>query len=173
MAMGQMGGIRSDYIMVHFPKGSSWKYGTLSKHASDELLLADKNKNESNRPAYAKVKHAVALFFNMPIVTMEDMLKSSTRSKNLTYNGKSHKSQSLSKIGATGRGRAVKVYFKTVQTIGKKKVASVNIAMPPSYTMGNMIKYLMSTQNGDKIASIVSPLGQTWTFAARYKPKKK
>lgn len=173
MAMGQMGGVRSDFVMISFPNGNSWKYKKLPESASKELKEAANKKVGSNKSPYAKVKHAVALFFNMPIVTMEEMLKTSTRTKNTTFGGIKHTTQSLSNVGATGKGRSVKVNFKTVQTISGKKVASLNIPMPPSYTMRDIIKYLMSSQKGGVIASIVSPAGKTWTFAARYKPKKK
>jgi hypothetical protein len=170
MAMGQKGGIRSDFVMVNFPGGTSWRYGKHPAGASEEIKAMDKAKGGSNKLPYAKVKKAVALFFNMPIATMEDMLKASTRTKNLTYNAITHKSTSLANVGATGKGRVVRVNFKKVQTIGKKKVASINIPMPPSYTMGNMIKYLMSSTKGATIASVISPAGKSWVFDSKYKP---
>ena len=175
------GGIRSDFVMCEFPDGTSWKYGSTQAQKagagnnagvlSEQKKEANKNKSGSNRSPMAYVKEAVAKYFLIPIVTPEKMQKAMLRTKELTFDGEKHKTSSLAtNMGATGASRSVTVVFKKPTDIGRKKVASVRVTMPYSYTVANMVKFLMgSPAVAANIAQIISPSGKTIRFASRKK----
>ena len=120
-----------------------------------------------------KVKEPVATYFNIKIVVPMEMVKASIKTKKLTINGVSHDSKSVTKMGATGRSRSVTVKFKKLTKIGGKDVASVKVTMPSSYTMRDMITFLMSSNKSNNIAAIVSDKGNSWTFSSAYNAKRK
>jgi hypothetical protein len=167
------GGVLGGFVMCQFPNGTSWKYRKETATTSEETKVADKKKEGSNKSPMAKVKEPIAKFFAIPIVVPAEMLKASLRTKNLTVNGMTHKTVSAVKMGATGRSRSVTVKFKSLQTIGKKKVASVRVTMPYSYTMKDMITFIMQSQRANTVAAIVSDKGNSWTFGTAYNPKAK
>jgi hypothetical protein len=167
------GGVYGGFVMCEFPNGSSWRYGKHPAGASEELKAMDKAKGGSNKSPMAKVKEPVAKYFGIPVVVPAEMLKKSVRTKKLTYNAQSHDSKSVVKMGATGKSRSVTVKFKKLAKIGGKSVASVKVTMPYSYTMGNMITFLMQSGVSNNIAAIVSDKGNSWTFGSPYNPKKR
>jgi hypothetical protein len=167
------GGVLGGFVMCHFPNGTSWRYGKHPAGASEEVKAREKGgKDKTNKVEYAKVKEPIAKFFAIPIVVPAEMLKASIRTKKLTINGVTHESSSAVKMGATGRSRSVTVKFKSLQTIGKKKVASVRVTMPSSYTMKDMITFIMQSGRAGTVAAIVSDKGNSWTFGTAYTPKK-
>lgn len=170
------GGISSDYVLCSLPNGTSWNYKDKSvdpKTQSKEAVAAAKLKTGSNKSPMVYIKEHVAKFFEIPTVTPEEMQKAMVRTKSLTYNGETHESTSLAtNMGATGKSRSVRVVFKKAETINGKKVLSVNIPMPSSYTFGNMVKLLLSRPNvAAKIAQIVSPSGKALRLASRTKQR--
>jgi hypothetical protein len=167
------GGVYGGFVMCQFPNGSSWKYHKDKEGDSEEVKAANKKKDGSNKSPMAKVKEPIAKFFAIPIVVPAEMLKASLRTKNLTINSVAHKTVSAVKMGATGRSRSVTVKFKSLQTIGKKKVASVKVTMPYSYTMKDMITFIMQSARANTVAAIVSDKGNSWTFGTVYNPKAK
>jgi hypothetical protein len=181
------GGIRSGYVMCDFPDGTSWKYGlTQAERAkagtnagvlSEEKRELNKKKDgtSSNKSPMAYVKEPIAKYFQIPIATPEKMQKVMLRTKSLTFEGEVHKTTSLAtNMGATGASRSVTVKFKKLTNIGGKQVASVKIAMPYSYTVGNMVKFLLARPAvAANIAQIVSPSGKAMRYANTYKPKRK
>ncbi len=180
------GGIRSDFVMCEFPDGTSWKYGltqaqknnagTNAGVISEQKRAANKDNKgtSSNKSPMAYVKEAVAKYLQIPIITPEKMQKAMLRTKELTFDGEKHKTSSLAtNMGATGASRSVTVRFKKLTNIGGKQVASIKVTMPYSYTMANMIKFLMSRPSvATNIAQIVSPAGKTITFSTKYKAKR-
>jgi hypothetical protein len=178
------GGIRSDYVMCEFPDGTSWKFGnkeaaktTPTAAGTNEGVISEEKKSLSNKKTgsnkspMAYVKEAVAKYFELPIVTPEKMLKAMVRTKNLKYEGEDRKTVSLAtNMGATGASRSMTVMFKKLTNIGGKSVASVKVAMPASYTVGDMVKLLMARPTtAANIAQLVSPSGKTIRFGNRYK----
>jgi hypothetical protein len=167
------GGVLGGFVMCQFPNGTSWKYEKVSLNASTEVKEAAKRKDGSNKSPMAKVKEPVAKFFGIPLVVPAEMLKASIRTKKLNINGITHETKSAVKMGATGRSRSVTVKFKKLEKIGKKDVASVRVTMPYSYTMRDMITFLMQSNKSNSIAVIVSDKGNSWTFGTAYNPKAK
>jgi hypothetical protein len=167
------GGVYGGFVMCQFPNGTSWKYDKVALNASAEVKEMAKRKDGSNKSPMAKVKEPIAKFFAIPIVVPAEMLKASIRTKKLTINGITHETKSAVKMGATGRSRSVTVKFKSLQTIGKKKVASVKVTMPYSYTMRDMITFIMQSGKAGTVAAIVSDKGNSWTFGTSYKDKTK
>jgi hypothetical protein len=167
------GGVYGGFVMCHFENGTSWRYGKHPAGASEEIKAKDKSKGGTNKVEYAKVKEPVAKYFNIKIVVPMEMVKASIKTKKLTINGISHDSKSVTKMGATGRSRSVTVKFKKLTKIGGKDVASVKVTMPSSYTMRDMITFLMSSNKSNNIAAIVSDKGNSWTFGTAFNAKKK
>lgn len=167
------GGVYGGFVMCQFPNGTSWKYDKVAPNASAEVKEAAKRKDGSNKSPMAKVKSPVAKFFAIPIVVPMEMVKAAVRTKSLSINGQTHKTKSLATMGATGRSRSVIVKFKKLEKIGGKDVASVHVTMPYSYTMTDMITFLMSSGRSNSIAVIVSDKGNSWTFGTPYNAKRK
>jgi hypothetical protein len=166
------GGVYGSFVMCQFPNGSSWRYEKQEEGASVEVKALDKQKTGSNKSPMAKVKEPVAKYFSIPIVVPAEMLKASVRTKNLTINGVTHESKSAIKMGATGKSRSIAVKFKKLTKIGGKDVASVKITMPYSYTMRDMITFLMQSSVSNNIAAIVSDKGNSWTFGTAFNAKR-
>lgn len=167
------GGTYGAFVMCQFPNGTSWKYEKIALNASAEVKEKAKKGKGSNKSPMAKVKKPIAKFFAIPLVVPMEMVKGSIRTRMLNINGIAHETKSLAVMGATGRSRSVTVRFKKLEDIGGKKVASVNIPMPYSYTMTDMITFLMSSSKSNSIAAIVSDKGNSWTFGTPYNPKRK
>ncbi len=122
----------------------------------------------------AYVKEDIAKFFDIPRPTPAEVAKAMTRTKELTYNGEKHKVKAMAtNMGSTGKSRSVTVRFKSLQNIGGKQVASVKIAMPASYTVGDMIRFLMESRKSNLIAAIVSPKGKSVTYGNAFKRNKR
>jgi hypothetical protein len=167
------GGVYGSFVMCQFPNGSSWKYNKQDPGASEEVKALDKQKVGSNKSPMAKVKEPVAKYFSIPIVVPSEMLRASVRTKKLTINGVAHESKSAVKMGATGKSRSITVKFKKLTKIGGKDVASVKITMPYSYTMRDMITFIMQSNKSNNVAAIVSDKGNSWTFGTAYNAKRK
>jgi hypothetical protein len=166
------GGVYGSFVMCEFPNGSSWKYGKHPAGASEELKAMDKLKGGSNKSPMAKVKEPIAKYFGIQVVVPAEMLKKSIRTKKLTINGIAHDSKSAVKMGATGKSRSVTVKFKKLTKIGGKDVASVKVTMPYSYTMRDMITFIMQSTVSNNVAAIVSDKGNSWTFGTAFNAKK-
>jgi hypothetical protein len=184
------GGVLSDYVLCNFPNGTSWNFvsSNRAKGASgaggqqvldlnvqaEETLAAQKKKTGSNKSPMAYVKEDIAKFFDIPRPTPAEVAKAMTRTKEIRINGEPHKIKSMAtNMGSTGKSRSVTVKFKSLQNIGGKQVASVKIAMPASYTVGDMIRFLMESRKSNLIAAIVSPKGKAVTYGNAYKRNKK
>ena len=167
------GGVFGGFVACKFEGGTSWRYHKPGKDDTAETVAASKLTTGSNKSKIAFIKEPIAKFFKIQIPTKTELNESSVKTKKLTINGITHVSKSVVKQGATGRSRSVTVRFKSLQTIGGKKVASVKLAMPSSYTMGDMLRFLQASDRASVIAAIVSDKGNSWTYGTAYNPKKK
>jgi hypothetical protein len=158
------GGVYGGFIPFTFPGGTSWKFEKVMPGSSVEKQAASKQKEGSNKSPIAYVKEPVGLYFGLKKPKPGDRTDSNVKTKKLTINGITHEVKSAVKSGSTGKSRSVTVKFKTLQKIGGKEVASVNIAMPASFTMTNMIDFLTKGPKRAQIASIVSPEGNSWVY---------
>ena len=167
------GGVFGGYIACKFEGGTSWKYQKDQKGDSAETVKKNKDEKGTNKSKIAFIKEPIAKFFGIAIPTKAELNELSVQTKTLTINGVTHQSKSVVRQGATGRSRSVTVKFKFLQNIGGKKVASVKLAMPSSYTMADMLRFLQNSSRSNVIAAIVSDKGNSWTYGTAYNPKKK
>lgn len=157
------GGTLGSFVMCNFPNGTSKTYP--SKEQESQKI------NKKSPVVY--VKEPVAKFFNFKEMTISEVRDLSKRTVQTIINGKKETIETMVRVGSTGASRSVTVRFTALQTIGKKSVASVNIAMPTSYTFGDMVKLLSENkERGAVIAQIVSPDGRAVTFRTPYKADK-
>jgi hypothetical protein len=172
------GGVLGAFVMCSFAGGTRQRFdkepekGPNGGKAAKETVAAMKDKKKSPMSPMVYVKEPVAKFFGFTEMTGADMIRQTSKTYDLTINGQTKEVSSLANMGATGASRSVTVKFTALQTINKKQVASVKIAMPSSYTYRDMVRMLMETKQSGKIAAIVSPAGRSLTFKSPYNPKK-
>jgi hypothetical protein len=162
--MASKGGVYGSFVPFTFPGGTSWRFEKETPSSTEEKKASNKKKGGSNKSPIAYLKEPVGIFFGLKKVKPGDRTDSNIKTKKLTINGITHEVQSAVKSGSTGKGRSVTVKFKTRQKIGGKEVASVNIAMPASFTVTNMLDFLTKGPRKAQIASIVSPEGNSWVY---------
>ena len=167
------GGVFGGYVACKFEGGTSWKYKKTDAADAKETVKENNQKGGSNKSPIAFIKEPIAKFFGIAIPTKSELNEMSSITKTLTFNGVTRESKGVARQGATGRSRSVTVRFKGLQNIGGKKVASVKLAMPSSYTMGDMLRFLEKSNRSNIIAAIVSDKGNSWTYGTAYNPKKK
>lgn len=174
------GGIRSDYVLCEFPGGSSWKFNKVSKPGAAKGGGSQKH-DKTNKSPMAYVKEDVAKFFEIPRPVYKDIGQMMIKEQERTYNpvstegskGEKRMVKSMAtSMGATGKGRSVRVVFKSPQQIGGKSVASVNIPIPSAYTIGDINEFLMAGRQSSKIAQIVSDKGKAMRYATRSRKSK-
>jgi hypothetical protein len=135
--------------------------------------LEDQKKGKSPYSGMVFIKAPIVKFFGWEQATAQDVQKAKIRTYKRKYNGMEMEVQSMVSMGATGKSRSVTVRFTALQQIGGKKVASIKIAMPSSYTYKDMVNKIMSSNNNGSIAAIVSPAGKSMAFKTPYNPKRK
>ena len=166
MSQGK-GGVYGAFVMVKFTKGTSKKF---DKEGKPMPVIPGSTSAKSH---FAMVKQPVAKYFGFIEVTPADLIKESLRTVKTTIQGKPQEITTMVKQGATGASRSVTVRFTKLETINKKKMASVKIAMPSSHTFANMVQEIMEGKNSGNIAAIVSNEGSSMTFKTPYNPKKR
>lgn len=161
------GGVFGSFVMVKLDKGTSKKYtpeGGVKKNIEGTT---------SPKSPLVYIKSPIAKFFGFQEVTPADIIRLSKRKVKTKINGKEVTVDTIVSSGATGASRSVAVKFTKLISIGGKQVASVKIAMPSSYTFGDMVTLLTEGPKAGDIAAIVSPDGRSVTFKTPYNPKKK
>jgi hypothetical protein len=161
MADGK-GGVYGSFVMVKFTKGTSKKF---DKEGKEKAHITG---TTSAKSPVAWVKEPIAKYFGLTEVTAADMLKLAARKVKNTIHGKEVELTTLVSMGATGASRSVTIKFTKLVTIGKKKVASVKMAMPSSHTFSNMVQEIMESKSSGDIAAIVSSDGKSMTFKTPY-----
>jgi hypothetical protein len=160
------GGVYGSYVLCEFKGGTSKEYPAKE---------GPKEKNAKNKKSpMVYIKGPVADFFGWESLTKKDMIKAMTRTVTTTINGKEQQVSKVVNMGTTGASRSVTVKFTKLEKINGKDVASVKLAMPTSYTFGDMIQKILESNKGTaNIAAIVSPDGSSKTFGTPYNPKNK
>jgi hypothetical protein len=167
MANKDKGGTLGSLVLVKLEGGSSTRHKKPVAGASNEVIAVQGK--DSNKSPLVKIKEGIAEYFSFTPLTPAEARKALTRTRSVTYNGVSSKQESLVNAGATGKSRSVKVYFATEQLIGGKKVASVNVPLPASYTFNDMFEKLMASPKNTHIARITSPQGRSVSFKTPFK----
>lgn len=158
------GGVLGAFVMCEFAGGTSKSFPSGDKESS-------KNKKKSS---LVYVKEPIAKFFGFPEANLARIQELRKRTVKTKINGKEETIQTSVRVGTTGASRSVRIRFTALQSIGGKSVASVNLAMPTSFTFGDMVKFLsLNKEKSNVIASIISPDGSAVTFRTPYSPKKK